>query len=226
MIDVQKVKRAFIAEAIQQPIGKITSALVELISENTGVSYSLVEDVLLKNYPHGSIGAFMTEYFEMAFRGKDDAIEFEAATVRLFNNVFGYQAEHVGPIGRTPDVLLISDEYGYVGIIDNKAYSKYTITNDHRNRMIQNYIGNLDNYYTGVYPLAFFSYIAGGFGKNIDSQISGIAEETQVHGSAIGVANMIKLVEKYSDGEFAQRKIRDLFSIDRQIRIGDILDCS
>ena len=52
----------------------------------------------------------------------------------------------VGPIGLTPDVLVVSDDAGYQGIIDNKAYSKYSISNDHHNRMVENYIKRIDNY--------------------------------------------------------------------------------
>ena len=66
----------------------------------------------------------MTKYFEMAFKGRDEATEFEKATVELFQDVFGFEARHVGSIGLTPDVLLLSDENGYQAILDNKAYHK------------------------------------------------------------------------------------------------------
>ena len=84
----------------------------------------------------------------------------------------------------------MSDSAGYQAIIDNKAYSKYTISNDHYNRMVHNYIGNLNKYSSSTAPLAFFTYIAGGFGKNIDTQIKGIADATGVNGSAMSVSNM------------------------------------
>ena len=106
----------------------------------------------------------------------DEATEFEKATVELFQDVFGFEARHVGPIGLTPDVLLLSDENGYQAILDNKAYHKYTINNDHYNRMVHNYIGNIINYSKSDKPLAFFSYIAGGFGGSIDKQLRNIAD--------------------------------------------------
>jgi len=221
MIDSQKVKRAFISLSLKQPIGKITSELVDAVTEATGVPNNRVEEILYKSYPHGAIGAFMTEYFEMAFRGRDDATEFEIATTNLFKDVFGYEAKHVGPIGLTPDVLVVSDDEGYCGIIDNKAYSKYTISNDHKNRMIQNYIGDIARYYDGGNPLVFFSYIAGGFGSNIDTQINSIVTETDIHGSAIGVSNMIKLVELYPQGKLNHKRLREIFSVNRQVTIKD-----
>ena len=164
----------------------------------------------------------MTEYFEMAFKGRDEATEFEKATASIFEDVFGFNTKHVGPIGLTPDVLVLSDSEGYSAIIDNKAYSKYTISNDHHNRMVYNYIGNMKNYYSGNLPLAFFSYIAGGFGTNIGSQLQSITAETGIPGSAMGVSNMIELVKRYENGGYNHKNIKDLFSIGRLITIGDL----
>lgn len=222
IIAEQKIKQAFIGESLKSPIGKISAGLIDKIADQTGIDVKLVEESLLKLYPHGAIGSFMTEYFEMAFKGRDEATEFEKATVELFKTVFGFDARHVGPIGLTPDVLLLSDTDGFCGIIDNKAYSKYTISNDHHNRMVHNYIRNLSNYYDGAYPLAFFSYISGGFGKNINAQIGEIVSETSIHGSAMSVSNMISLVDRYEANGYNHATIRDIFSVDRQILLSDL----
>jgi hypothetical protein len=219
MIAEQKIKQAFIGESLKSPIGKISIGLIDKIADQTGIEVSVVEETLLKLYPHGAIGSFMTEYFEMAFKGRDEAAEFEKATVELFKNVFEFEAQHVGPIGLTPDVCILSHESRYVGIIDNKAYSKYTISNDHHNRMVHNYI---KTYSTECYPLAFFSYIAGGFGNNITSQIKDIADQTSVHGSAMSVSNMIKMVENHQRKKYRHEQIRDIFSVDRQILLSDL----
>ena len=222
IIAEHKVKQAFIGESLKSPIGKITADLINRIVEQTGIDIKFVEETLLKLYPRGAVGSFMSEYFEMAFRGRDDAIEFEKATVELFRSAFGYETRHVGPIGLTPDVLLLSDSDGYCGIIDNKAYSRYTINNDHRNRMIHNYIGGMRNYYDGTHPLAFFTYIAGGFGRNIDAQIKDIFDETEVCGSAVSVSNIIALVERNAENPYAHNRLRDLFALNKQILLGDI----
>lgn len=220
IIAEQKIKQAFITESLKSPIGKITTAIIDKITYMTGIDAQLVEETLLKLYPHGAIGSFMTEYFEMAFKGRDEATEFELATVELFKNAFDFRTEHVGPIGLTPDVLVLSDQEGFIGIIDNKAYSKYTISNDHRNRMVHNYI---NKYSQGQqYPLAFFSYISGGFGNTINPQIKSIVEETQVHGSAISVSNVIKLAETYRPNGYDHNKIREILSLDRQVLLADL----
>ena len=145
LIAKQKVRQAYITESLERPITKITPSVVDYIVQRTGIDGKTVEDILIETYPNGSIGAFMTKYFEMAFKGRDEATEFEKATVELFQDVFGFEAKHVGPIGLTPDVLLLSNESGYQAILDNKAYHKYTISNDHYNRMVHNYIENIEN---------------------------------------------------------------------------------
>jgi len=222
IIAEQKVRQAYVTESLKCPITKITTSLIDKITEQTGIDAKFVEEALLKLYPKGSVGSFMTEYFEMAFKGRDNATEFELATVELFKEVFDFDAQHVGPIGLTPDVLIISDKQGYQAIIDNKAYSKYTISNDHHNRMVHNYIGNIKNYTKSDAPLAFFSYIAGGFGKNINSQIQDIVNETGVSGSAVSVSNLIKLVEIYESSGYDHFNIKKVFSLNRQVLMSDL----
>ena len=146
----------------------------------------------------------------------------EKATAAIFQDVFGFSARHVGPIGLTPDVLILSDSEGYSAIIDNKAYSKYSISNDHHNRMVHNYIGNLGNYYGDPYPLAFFSYIAGGFGANIERQLQAITGETGVRGSAMPVSSMIELIKRHGERNYSHSRLKEIFSIGRQALHSDI----
>ncbi len=218
----QKVMQAYITESLNRPITRITSDLVDHIVSYTGIDGRTVEEILIETYPRGSVGSFMTKYFEMAFKGRDEATEFEKATTELFKDVFGFQTKHVGPIGLTPDVLLLSNVDGYQAIIDNKAYSKYTINNDHHNRMVHNYLSNVHRYSDSDYPMAFFTYIAGGFGINIDKQIEAIHSETGVCGSAISVSNIIKMVEEQEQKPYSHSFIRRLFGMNRQILMRDL----
>lgn len=223
MIAKQKVMQAYIAESLERPITQITPQVVDYIIKVTGIDGKTVEDILVETYPNGSVGAFMTKYFEMAFKGRDEATEFEKATVELFQDVFGFEAKHVGPIGLTPDVLILSDSDGYQAILDNKAYHKYTINNDHFNRMVHNYIGNIQNYGVMDRTLAFFSYIAGGFGTNIDKQVRSIVDATGVNGSAMSVSNMIKLVEQHNKVPYSHERIKEIFSVNRQVLMSDLV---
>ena len=88
--------------------------------------------------------------------------------------------------------------------------------------MVHNYIGNLSKYGADGKPLAFFSYIAGGFGSNIDSQLARIVQETSVHGSAVTVSNIIKMVEEQQRAPYSHTQIRSIFSCDRQVQLSDL----
>ncbi len=222
LVAERQIKNIFIKYSIKQPIYSITNELIESISNSSGFTTRIVEDILLRNFPNGAIGSFMTNYFEMAFRGRDEATEFEIATVELFKNVFNFEAYHVGPIGLTPDVNIISTPANYQGIIDNKAYPVYSISNDHHNRMVENYIKNLRHYSYSRLPLAFFSYIAGGFCNNIDTQLNKITIATGIVGSAITVSHIIKMVERQQQQPYSHEEIKRILSIGRQVSVGDI----
>lgn len=223
-IEIQRVKRAMILIASQRPINTIDRGIIEEISKKTSVDESLVQETLYKTYPHGAVGSFLANYYEMAFKGTEEAVEFEKATTEIFKNVFGYKATHLGQTGSksAPDILLLSDAEGYQAIIDNKAYSKYSITGDHHNRMVHNYIGKIANYSDSSYPIGFFSYIAGGFISTIDKQILLEVQESNIHGSGITVGTFIKLVEKHNEKPYTHKELRDIFSLDREVKLTDI----
>ena len=149
-------------------------------------------------------------------------LNLKKATAELFSDVFKFETKHVGPIGLTPDVLLISEEANYQAIIDNKAYQKYSISNDHFNRMVHNYIPRINDYGDPEKPLVFFSYIAGGFSKNIDAQIGSITEASNIGGSAISVSNVIKMVERNQNTPYSHLEIKDILSSDKQILLNDL----
>jgi len=216
------IQAEYLKLAAITPITRITQEIINRISENTGFNRQAVEETLSRLYPHGSIGAFMSEYYSMAFSGTTQATNFEIATSELFREVFGFTTRHVGPIGLTPDVLILSDTEGYQAILDNKAYAQYSINNDHRNRMVRNYIRDLRTYSDNPSPLAFFSYIAGGFGPSIDNQIQSINTETQVSGSAVPVNLLINMVQIHIESPYSHGRLRDIFSLNRKINSSDI----
>lgn len=226
IIAENKIKQAYIIKAGKEPIAEITAELISSISDSTGIQKALVEDTLNKLYPHGSIGSFLVSYFEMAFKGRDEAVDFEEATTKLFRQVFHYDATHLGQTGplSAPDVLLISDNEGYQAIIDNKAYAKYELPGDHRNRMIHNYIEKVSNYSDSDYPVAFFSYISGGFSSTFTKNLQQIIKESKTNGSGITVSTFIKMIKNQQSGEktYSHAELKKLFGINRQIYLQDI----
>lgn len=222
MVAESKIRTAFIAEACKAPIVGLSKELVGKIAETTGIVPEAVEAALNRMFPHGALSGFMHSYHEMAFAGREEATEFEIATANLFRDVFGFGAKHVGPQGRTPDVLLSSPDGTYQAIVDNKAYREYGISNDHWNRMVTNYIGGFTRYANGTPPLAFFTYVAGGFAPNVDAKIKSIHGSSGVPGSAMPVANLIRMIESHEDSPYSPDQIRNIFSCDRIVTLDDL----
>jgi hypothetical protein len=166
----------------------------------------------------------MASYHEMAFQHREKATDFERATSDIFSNVFNFRSRHLGQGGSksVPDVLIVSDSDGYQSIIDNKAYAEYSINGDHKNRMVHNYIENIQSYSSENLPIGFFTYIAGGFGSNIDSQIKNVSKESKVNGSGISVSTFIEMITRAINTPYTHDKIRSIFSVNRQIHLSDL----
>ena len=225
MIAEMRVKKIFITLALKEPIGGITANLIERISEQSGIKSSIVTEVLQKNFPHGSIGSFMANYFEMAFSGREQCREFEEATANIFREIFQFNSTWLGSAssGRAvPDILLVSDECGFQAIIDTKAYSRYDLPTTHRDRMIYHYLPEIKNYSSSDLPIKFFSYIAGGFSNTIATPLKEIVNATKINGSAVPVTVFIKMAEKNSTNPYSHSKIKDIFSLNRKIYISDV----
>ena len=94
----------------------------------------------------------------------------------------------------------MSNSDGYQAVIDNKAYSKYSISGDHNNHMVHNYLERIHADSPSPYPIGFYTYIAGEFGKTIDKQIQDEVRESGVYGSGITVSNFIKMIENQQNG--------------------------
>ena len=220
-----RVKKVFIGIALKEPIGAITAPLIERIAEQSGIKSSVVAEVLQKHFPHGSIGAFMANYFEMAFSGREQCRQFEEATANIFREIFGFDSTWLGSAasGReVPDVLLVSDHAGFQAIIDTKAYSRYDLPSTHRDRMIYHYLPDIKNYSSSSLPVGFFSYIAGGFSNNIANPLNEVVRTSHVNGSAMPVTVFIKMVENNSIKPYSHANVKTIFSLNRQVSIGDL----
>lgn len=222
-LEEARIKSEYALLRLQTPIIGVDKEVVEAIAKKTGIKDNTIESFLLKNFPHGSIDDFFLTYKDYAYGGRKYATEFELATVEIFRKIFGMTAKHVGPIGNTPDVFVESDIERYCGIIDNKAYENgYSVSGDHKRRMIDVYIPNVKEYADAKYPLKFFSYISTDFGKNINEQIKAITDETKVNGSAMPVDLMIDFAQDYTTKKYSHRNVLEVFSINRKIGLADV----
>lgn len=219
-----RIRREYVLLALKIPITGITPEIIETVSNNTGVDERTVERFLLQNYPHGNIDDFFLSYRELAHMGTSGARDFEIATCEMFRRIFCMRAEHVGPLGNTPDVFVESQENGFCGIIDNKAYKNgYSISGAHKRVMEDVYIPNYKDYGQTELPLAFFTYVAGSFGSNINTQLATIIHDTGTAGSAMPVDLFINLAQDYVEKGYDHLFLKHLFAVGREIQLSDIL---
>lgn len=221
-----KIRTAFISKSLTEPIYKISSDLIDsiVVATNNLYSYSEVEDTLRKMYPHGAIGGFFSNYYQMAFSGRDEARDFEIATANIFKEVFGFESKQIGQTGRVPDVVISSESDKYQVIIDNKAYEKYTVQHDHYNRMVYTYIPKINEYSFSKYPLVAFCYIAGGFGPSMSKSLLEISDASGIKGSALTVSTVIKLAEgAQENGNLTHEYFKNILSSNRVMTPSDVI---
>lgn len=218
-----RICKEYVLLALKTPITSITSDIVSSITDITGIDEKTVENFLVKNYPNGNIDDFFITYKELAHMGTEGAREFELSTCEMFRKIFNMKAEHVGPIGNTPDVFVESDEFNFCGIIDNKAYKNgYCINGSHLRVMEDEYIPHYRQYGHTNKPLAFYSYIAGSFGTNMNSWLTRITNATGIPGSAMPVDLFINFAQDYAHNSYDHNKIKEVFSVNREVTLADI----
>lgn len=216
MYRTRRIRSDFLHLAGLKPIGNLTAGLVREIAENTGYSVGQVEEAL-ESFRPDTLSAFEASYLNMAVSGRELASDFEIATKDIFTQL-GFWVQHVGNNALYPDVFLESPA-DYSGIIDTKAYRSYSISNDHKNRMVKNYI---PTYQKKKANLSFFMYVADGFGKNIDHQIKGIKDESQVNGSVITAGNLLRLLQKHMTRPIDHKRLQEMFMCNSKIEIKNI----
>ena len=223
-VNEERICHEYVLLALRTPITGITPDIVEHISNNTGINETIVERFLIQKYPHGNIDDFFLAYKEYAHMGKAGAKSFEVATCEMFRKIFNMEAVHVGPRGNTPDVFVKSEDAGFCGIIDNKAYKNgYSITGDHKRVMEDVYIPNYKTYGNTNLPLAFFTYIAGSFGNRINRQIAEINEDTCVNGSAMPVDIFINIAQDYAVKGYNHQFLKKIFGVNRVVQLSDLV---
>lgn len=221
LLAMRMAKNAFLQLSGERPITRVSSEIVEEISRRTGIRQDIVYESL-DGMGRGALGAFEASYLDMARSGRDEARAFEEATQRIFGpDGLGLIAEHIGRRPLNPDILVLSDQEQASGIIDAKAYSSYSITNDHRNRMIHNYIPQFRSYARGhtSYPLRFWGYVAGGLKPTVAATLSEMSAEAGIPGFAITAQNLLKLLRQHQVNPKTHRELIDLFAAGGIIRV-------
>lgn len=225
MIEQRNLNVALLTLASKHLITDINADVIRQLATKAGTTTRTAERFLRKKYPHGASSIFLSEYADMAIQSRHRAREFEVATTEIFRQVFGYDAYHIAAGGIVPDIYIESHTDHYCAILDNKAYKDgYSISNDHYNRMVYDYIPDVAQYRPTQtdYDLAFFSYIATEFKDTVDKQLHRIEHETHIPGSVVTSSHIIRMVELSEEKPFTHTALRNLFSLGRAITVADI----
>ncbi|MFP5169259.1 restriction endonuclease FokI C-terminal domain-containing protein [Bacillus licheniformis] len=215
----RRIRSELLHIARTMPIVDFTNSLAHRIADATGYNVKEVEESL-DGFRPDTFSQFEASYLNMAISGTELATEFEIATGEVFKQL-GFCTEHVGSRSLHPD-LFVESPKKYSGIIDTKAYRRYTISNDHRNRMTNNYIPTYKNISGN---LEFFMYVADGFGNNINSQLQNIADHANTNGSVITARNVIRLLQANQATPIDHDRLKMLFTSNSEITTADIDSC-
>ncbi|MCP3027021.1 restriction endonuclease FokI C-terminal domain-containing protein [Halobacillus sp. A5] len=199
------IKNEFLALAREEPIDKVTADLIQHLGLKTGIPKQIISSTLNK-FNVDTFGIFETKFIDMAFSGRELAEEFELATLEVFKKL-GFNVRHIGNLGRNPDIWIESQD-GFTGIIDNKAYRKFSIGHEHELKMINTYI---PKYKESDEAFSFYMYISGGFSKNINRQLRNIYEQTGIAGCCITVYDLMRLLRLHQKKPISHAKLIEIF---------------
>jgi len=219
---------AYYNAVAHSPINSLSENILNQISNSSGIPRDRVELIIDQLGVRPSLDEFEERYLTYAFGGLELCDEFEQATEGILGiDGFGFKTKWVGSKPNNPDVLAISNEDDniYLGIFDAKAYSDYTISGNHARTMEHVYINNFRSYEDDqmIFDLAFFSYVAGGFGNSIDQGIRRISERSTLQGSAITARCLLDLLAEHRRRGCSKHELKELFQRNRLIRSNDFI---
>ena len=86
---------------------------------------------------------------------------------------------------------------------------------------MRNYVVDYPKYKLGDGDLAFFSYVSGRFGPNIDAQLAEVSERADgVPGSAITAHDIVLMCKRHLGTEkYTHAQLRDIFSGNKQVQV-------
>lgn len=213
---IRRIQSTLIHLASKKLITSFTIDVINYIAKITGYSGRQVADAL-ENFQPDTYSIFEISYLKMASSSRELDTEFEIATLDIFAQL-GYSSMHVGNKNLHPDGFVESPS-NYSGIFDTKAYAKYSIKNDHYNRMTRNYI---PSYQQSNPDLSFFLYVAYGFKDTINTQIQKMAKETGINGSAITAKDLLYLLRRHKTKAIDHNDLRMIFESNKRITLQEI----
>lgn len=219
------VLEKFFVLTTQRPVFSIDDDIIYKISSEIGASSKFVRETL-DHLPLNITGnEFEDTYLRLSSGGRSTATDFERKTSALIKEGFGLETLWVGSKPRHPDIIVFMNQQEHAhGIIDTKAYTDYSLPIDHRNKMAVNYVPGFETYtFQGIeYKLAFYSYVAGNYGSNIQNSFEELLGMTNIPGSYITAKDLLILYHMHKDASFSQWDLKKIFSCNKQIKPNEI----
>jgi hypothetical protein len=83
-IDRNRILHAFFNYSSLKPVRRINAEVVDYICNISGTDPRYTESVLIETYPNGAVGGYLSHYRDMAFQGRDEAVDFEKQRLACF----------------------------------------------------------------------------------------------------------------------------------------------
>ena len=198
------IKAGFYEYCGTHAVTGVSEPLVAYILERIGGPKEEVLSVVERLIPQ-SLDVFETKYLELSIGGVSAAAEFEQATNNLFNSGLGLESQWIGSKrksraekGAFTDIVVYSPQKNNCGLVDTKATARYNLPSTDYAKMISNYIPNYQAVAGQGVPLAFCSYVAGGFTESFPGEAIKIFNATQTHCSGLKARELLKMSKNKS----------------------------
>lgn len=218
------VQHLLLEELRHNPMTKemITPSLIKSLAQRAGTTEDISNNVVNSFLKEDPKTIFSNQYLQYSSSGRSFAREFEISTSKIIKEMIG-NAKWTGKEGKSPDITFTIETFNddtlikHNCIIDCKAEEKYTISNDHFNRMTVE-----DTGYIPAYNADVFIYVANGFSTNFIKNLKKIENKCNILGSGIRAEDLLYLLEKHRESQFTSSELLSLFTMGKIITIADI----
>ncbi|MFJ7467280.1 restriction endonuclease FokI C-terminal domain-containing protein [Peribacillus frigoritolerans] len=184
----------------------IDKKFIALLAKSTGTTEETANKVVNEILKKEPSDYFSEQYLIYSKSGRTFARDFEKTTTKIFMELLGQdKARWTGKEGKSPDVVI--EILNLNGLIDCKAESRYSIPNDHFNRISVEESG-----YIPSYKAKFFIYVAESFGKSFEKNLRRIETKTGAKGCGITAEDLLYLLEFHRKNHLSQESLYNLFT--------------
>lgn len=206
----ETIKRLLRKEINENPTNFSISNFISDCSNNYGLNPGKVQNIY-NEFHSQFIDQFEATFLALANGGSKTATEFEKTVTRLFNEIDGVRAKHIGQKHRSAgtggytDILIDFENNNQFGLADAKAYKVYAMDSNDFAKITSNYIPNAKELVPNK-KLIFFTIIAGGLKQTINKRLLECSNLTNVPTSAISAKVFLELCKQIKENKISLDK--------------------